>query len=67
MIKIEKSIYLTSEIKCNLGNLTKSTSNNDALAYNGYEVQPTIVNIGGVFQGPISVSVINNSISNLPE
>jgi len=31
MIKIEKSIYLTSEIKCNLGNLTKSTSNNDAL------------------------------------
>jgi len=43
---------------------TPNASNNSALAYNGYEKQPTILNIGGIFQGPISVSVINNSVSN---
>ena len=43
---------------------TPNASNNSAIGYIGYENPATIINIGGVFQAPISVSVTNNSSSN---
>ena len=43
---------------------TPNASNNFSTYYSGYENQPTIVNVGGVFMVPnLTVSVINNSVS----
>ena len=43
---------------------TPNGSNNFSSYYSGYENQPTIVNVGGVFMIPnLTVSVINNSVS----
>lgn len=43
---------------------TPNASNNASIAFDGYEIQPTIVNVGGVFTSAnLTVSVINNSVS----
>jgi len=43
---------------------TPNASNNVSVAYDGYENQPTIVEVGGVFFGAfIIVNVTNNSVS----
>ncbi len=43
---------------------TPNASNNSSSYFGGYENQPTIVNVGGVFSGSnLTVSVINNSVS----
>jgi hypothetical protein len=43
---------------------TPNATNNTSIAFNGYEIQPTIVNVGGVFTSSnLTVSVINNSVS----
>lgn len=43
---------------------TPNASNNTSIGYNGCENSASIINNGGVFQGPIAVTVVNNSIAN---
>lgn len=43
---------------------TPNATNTASDAFDGYEIQPTIVNVGGVFMSPnLTVSVVNNSVS----